>query len=224
MAAIYNAYTREIHQELDLFAYWTPVDPPLQLGEYGEMDGKKFNRIGNIREFGSLSLRQRESTSFPIAYQSKDQVHFKTILNGSSAGSKLTVELAKKDSIFLKGEDFTVTEIENLVDVEKFLVDVYKRKGKDWRLSYVVVTKLYIPKRLLILVSQQENSAVTLTGKVSRQVTRAADVNLQELAITSVDGDVVSFQNSNGAATTPLFALHEIKDPITRKPFLTEYR
>ena len=31
MSALYNAYVKDIHKELDLFAYWEPTDPPLRL-------------------------------------------------------------------------------------------------------------------------------------------------------------------------------------------------
>lgn len=225
MSALYNAYVKDIHKELDLFAYWEPTDPPLRLGDYGEMDGKKFNRIGNINRFGKITLKERQSTGIDRYYQSEKDVSFSSTVGVGSTGAKgkVTISFAKSDAFVFKAEDVTINEVDNLPALEDFLVDVYKEKGKDWRLSYVVVTKIHLPKRFLAILSQSKDSSVTLSGKVSQAVTGIASVNLEDLTVTSTKGTVSIYNDSDGG-TTPLFALHEIKDPITKKAFLTEYK
>jgi hypothetical protein len=226
MSALYNAYVRDIHKELDLFAYWEPTDPPLQLGDFGEMDGKKFNRKGNIKEFGKIILKERQSAGSDRYYQSEKDVNFSSKVGAVSTGAAkgtVTISFSKSDAFVFRGEDITIKEIDNLSAVEDFLVDVYKDKGKEWRLSYVVVTKISLPKRLLAILSQSKGSSVTLSGKVSQAVTGIASVNLEDLTVTSTKGTVSVYIDNDGG-TTPLFALHEIKDPITKKAFLTEYK
>lgn len=225
MSALYNAYVKDIQKELDLFAYWEPTDPPLELGDYGEMDGKKFNRIGNIKRFGKITLKERYSAGIDRYYQSEKDVSFSSKLGASGTGANgtVTISFAKSNAFVFKAEDVTVKEVENLTTLEDFLVDVYKKSGKDWRLSYVVVTKIDLPKRLLAILSQSKDSSITLGGKVSQAVTGIAGVNLKNLSITSTKG-TVSVYNDNDGGTTPLFGLHEIKDPITKKAFLTEYK
>jgi len=225
MSALYNAYVRDIHKELDLFAYWEPTDPPLQLGDYGEMDGKKFNRMGNIKAFGKITLKERQSTGIDRYYQSEKDVSFSTKLGVGSTVAKgtVTISFAKSDTFVFRAEDITIKEIDNLPTLEDFLVDVYKDKGKNWRLSYVVVTKINVPKRFLSILSQSKDTSVTLSGKVSKAVTGIASVNLEDLTVTSTKGTVSIYHDRDGGAT-PIFALHEIKDPITKKAYLTEYK
>jgi hypothetical protein len=223
---LYKSYTKEIHKELDHFAHWMPSDLPVKLGDYGTMEGKRFNYLGNIKEFGKIKIKRSEPrTVGDMAYSSKEDVDFHTKVQGNGGGAKGSVDISFKgqNAVFLKLEEVTSAKITNLNTVEDFLVDVYKRKGNDWMLKYVVVTERIISKRFLIAISEERDTRLTLEGKVSKGPMSASKIELEDLSFGKQKGIINIYDNPKGVVLTPLFRLHEIKDPITKKPHLAAY-
>jgi hypothetical protein len=78
------------------------------------------------------------------------------------------------------------------------------------------------------MVSQEKDSRVTLSGKVSRVVTGAADINLKDLTVTNKRGLVVIYDYMNPGNSpdlkTPLIGLSELKDSVFGSPKLVQYK
>ena len=223
---LYKNYTKEVHKELDNFAHWTPSHLPVNLGDYGTMEGKRFNYLGNIKEFGKIKIEHNKPRAIgDIGYASRKDVEFRTKIqgNGGGAGGSVDIAFKGKESVFLKLEEVTAMKIRNLNTVEDFLVDVYKRKGNDWMLKYVLVTERIISKRFLIAISEERDTKLTLTGKVSKTVTKSMDINLKDLSYGKQKGIINVYDNPKGVVLTPLFLLHKMKDPVTKKPHLAAY-
>lgn len=226
MTALFKQYTKEIHKERDYFAQWEPLDVPLRLGDYGTMESFRFNRIGNISEFGKINIKTRESPAIGMDYTTDKHVNITSTVGakGTGANGKLNIDFDKKESIFMKLEKMTSIAIDNLDDVGDFVVDVYHRKGKDWKLEHVFVNQLYMSRRFLIAISKENDTKLTLSGKVSRIITQSVDIDLEDLTITATKGAMATYYNDRNLEKTPLFSLHQVKDPITAKAYHAPYK
>jgi hypothetical protein len=223
-------YTNAVYKELDIFAYSDPLSPPLRLGDYGSMEKKQFIREGFVGRFGNITLQERKTSGGTFEFQTNGSVGFKTVLGaaGTGANGQIEISFKEKDAVFVRLEELSVEEVGNIARLEEFLIDVYKRSGKDWQLSNVIVTKRYVSRRFLIMVSQEKDSRVTLSGKVSRVVTGAADINLKDLTVTNKRGSVVIYDYMNPGNSpdlkTPLIGLSELKDSLFGSPKLVQYK
>jgi hypothetical protein len=223
-------YTNAVYKELDIFATSEPLAPAMRLGDFGSMEKKEFVREGAVGRFGNITLQERKTSGGVLEFQTKGDVTVNSTLGaaGTGANGEVRINFAKKDAVFMRLEELEIVEVGNVARLEEFLIDVYKRNGKDWRLSNVVVTKRYLSRRFLIIVSRENDTRVTLSGKVSRAVTSVADINLKDLTISSKRGSMVVFDYmsppSPADQKTPLIALHELKDSVFGSPKLVEYK
>lgn len=221
-----SAYTREIHRELDLFAAWAPASE-FGLGDYGEMDGKMFKKLGNIRRFG-IDIRKKVHDSGPFDYNSSGSVALGLDVGAKDAKGDYAVDLklgfSKEKSILFMADGVTTERIENIGAVGDALVDLYKERGKDWKLSYVVITELKRVSSGLVVISSDSDCKVTVSGKaaIKKDGAKLGDLDLRDLSVQVTKGK--AFTQTLSAKSTPLFQLHEVKDPLLKKPFFTEYK
>ena len=224
MAQPDTTYLKEIQKNLGYFAAWLPSDS-FELGEYGAMDGKQFERLGRINRW--ITPNPSSKSGGTIFYTSKGDVSWKVDFGVADASKKASVDVKisfkKKSSIFFLAQETTVVTTKNLRQVGEKLVDVYKEKGKDWKLEYVWISDLVKAKRLLVLIALESGVSVTLSGKlpITYQGKEVAELDLRELSLTKGMSSVTKFDPTDA---TPLFRLYEVKDPITKKAYYTEYK
>lgn len=222
--AVYRTYTNDIHRELDLFAAWEPNDA-VALGDYGQMEGKKFNRLANISRFGvRFATHKQPVGADSLDYTSSSGVSINTDISGSAAGGtaqgKIVFKFSKSDTIVLQHECIEREEITDLVSLGDRIEDIYKRKGDDWKLSYVIVTSLVRSRGVLALISESSSASVTLSGKVP---VSGVKLNVNDVSITSSSGQIAKYHSPN-SIVTPLFQLHELKDPLIGGPKFVQYK
>lgn len=230
MAGIDDAYAREMHRQIDRFAA-VPPDSHYDLGDFGVMDGKVFQKLGNLRDL-AIPVRPRlMNRSDRFTYQSRGSVELRVLAGAQVGGGRLGQSAAQVEiafdaarAILFQAADVEIIGIDNLKEVGDRLVALYKRPGKAWRLNHVVITEIRQAGRLAVFVSHSRNASVTLSGTLalSGREASAAEIDLTRLSIVAGRDQVFVVQDQGDA--TPLFQLHEVKDPITRAPFFDEYR
>ncbi|MBL8896383.1 MAG: hypothetical protein JNM84_02090 [Planctomycetes bacterium] len=226
LSGLDSAYTKEIHRELDLFAAWEPSSR-FDLGDYGEMDGKMFKKLGNIKRFG-INIRKKTYESGPFDYSSSGAISLGLDIGAKDSKGDYSVDLkldfSKEKSILFMADGMTTERIENIGAVGDALVELYKEKGKDWKLSYVVITEVKRASSGLVVISQDADTKVTVSGKaaIKKDGAKIADIDLRNLAVQVTKGK--AFTQTLSAESTPLLQLHEVKDPLLKKPFFTEYK
>lgn len=120
-------------------------------------------------------------------------------------------------------QNTTTISTQNLEQVGDKIVDVYKRPGNDWKLSYRWVTELVRAEFLTVLIALDSNVKATLSGKmpITYQGVPIARLALRNFTLTKGMSSVSYF---HGPDATPLLSLFQVKDPITKKAFYTEYK
>ena len=228
MAGIDDAYARNMHKQRDYFVAWEPTSI-YQLGDFGEMDGKVFKKLGTLKDL-KIPIKVRTEKTGDMDYQSEGVfiTHADVGVQGAGAMKKaegnLEVKFTQSNGILFKASDITTEYIDNIYDVGDRLVKLYKDKGHDWRLSNVVITELKKADYLLVLISRESGGSVKLSGKVPIKAdgVKVADLNIRDLSVSTSSSKVDKYTAKGGS--TPLFQLHEVKDPITKSAFFTEYK
>lgn len=220
MAGIDDVYTREIHRELNLYAAWTP-ETTFRLGDYGEFDGKIFKRIGNIRNDFNIAIQEETFPDNEITFTSEGAVKVNVAAEVDAQGrttgeARLDVAFDRADAVFLQASGVKTHKVSNMKAVGDALIAAYQRRGRDWRLNMAVITETKSAANLVVLISRKRNVATRLRGKVASGKKNPTTVDLQNLSIEVQNSDIASFIDNNGS--TPLFRLHQVRDPLTSKP------
>jgi hypothetical protein len=221
MAGIDTIYTRELHKELGMYAAWTP-DSTFRLGDYGELDGRVFKRLGNITDDFNIAIQSEQFDDKEVSHTSEGAVAVKVEAEVDSQGrvngtAKLNVDFDKSDALFFQAVGVRTQRIKNMKQVGDALIAVYKRRGREWRLNMAVITELRRADNVVALISKKRNVGVGLRGKVKAgKEQNPTTIDLRDLSVTVQNSDVSTFTDNNGA--TPLFTLHQVRDPLTSKP------
>jgi hypothetical protein len=134
-----------------------------------------------------------------------------------NGNAKLNVDFDKSDALFFQAVGVRTQRIKNMKQVGDALIAVYKRRGREWRLNMAVVTELRRADNVVALISKKRNVGVGLRGKVKAgKEQNPTTIDLRDLSVTVQNSDVSTFTDNNGA--TPLFTLHQVRDPLTSKP------
>lgn len=220
MAGIDTIYTRELHKELGMYAAWTP-DATFRLGDYGELDGKVFKRLGNITDDFNISIQSEQFDDRELSHTSEGavavQVEAEVDAQGRTTGTaKLEVDFDQSNALFFQAVGVKTQRIKNMKQVGDALIAVYKRRGREWRLNMAVITELRRADNVVALISKKRNVGVRLRGRIQAGKQNPTTVDLRDLSVTVQNSDVSTFTDNNGA--TPLFTLHQVRDPLTSKP------
>ena len=57
-----DIYSESIHNNLRMYAAW-PIDTPLNLGDFGTLEGQLFQRLGNLKERYNIEVKSLSSNS-----------------------------------------------------------------------------------------------------------------------------------------------------------------
>jgi hypothetical protein len=170
MSHIANLYAKEVKKHFKvLHANWEPGGP-IELGDYGIMDGKIFIPMGKLKndfpEFsGNIILIAPDSSRDQKEFKSESGVEMKLGVKGSvnSAGTTLVkatleIKFANKDSIFFNAAECTTTRISNKAKIGEILKHLLK--NKRWKKEYCVVTDIVKAGKTVVAISQSNNSSI----------------------------------------------------------------
>lgn len=224
MAQMDKTYINEIQKQFGYHPAWAP-NRPYELGDYGDPQNDQFEMLGNIRKW--VTPKPSSHASGPMYYTStgdvKVNVDFRVADVTKQAQVDLKINFAKKWGIFFLAQNPTVITTQNLEQVGDKIVSTYKKSGKDWRLSYTWIAELIKAEYLTVLIALDSSTDITLSGKlpITAQGVPVAQLDLRNFSVTKNASRVMTYQ---GANLTPLFRLYEVKDPITKKAYYTEYK
>lgn len=226
MAQADKTYLNELQKQWGYLAAWPPNTEARALGDYGEVrQSDDFVWLGNIRKWVTPKPLSRDTGS--MYYASTGVRVFNADFGVADVTKQASVDIKisfeKKSSIFFLAQHTTTVTTQNLEQVGDKIVDVYKRKGKDWRLGYVWSTEVIKAEVLTVLIALESGVSVTLSGRlpISYQGVPVANLDLRHFSVSTNASSVSFFPGIN---VTPLFRAYRVKDPITKKAYYTEYR
>jgi len=212
---ISEVYTEEVHDHLSpYYANWEPGEP-LQLGDYGTLDGDKFDRLGNIRTFGiSFDVRsdkvgdQKKFSSEGTRERSGGASAEGTVNSVVDAKAELAITFTRKNSVFFNAANCTTDSIEDIADVGRKLIDMYENDER-WKKKWVVVTHIVTASNTIIAVGTKAQSSVTFEVAGDTKTIDLADASI-DLKVASRDEGLYTVDSLNGRGITPLMKLHRI--------------
>jgi hypothetical protein len=189
-------------------------------GKWGTVDGDLFEPLGDLR---SVNLGVPDPTTHTITRTPRWFVDsgvsigawtVKGSVPGGLVSLSIKLDFDSKYSIACFLSEHDEVQMTNLDAVGDALVDLYRKPGKDWKLSRKWVYTALSVKSGFILMSREKNISVTLSGQ--------GTVNASGVPVTiNVDGFV-----SSASATvemvgldniSPLVKTCEIRDPVWAK-------
>jgi len=204
-------YTRTVYNQLGYYANWQ-AGSPLKLGDYGTVEGRWFQRIGNIKQLGlgtpgivsgtrGVSKRFLSSGSLGIDV---DAGAGGAIGPGAKVNGTLTVEFGTDDSVFFNAIDYA----ESMIDDLKALQDAVKNLGEKWDRNWAVVTRQIAATSYLSAVSKKAQAKIVFdaTGKFAA-IADLDDATVKFAASTRKD---VAFDDVQRDCV-PLMGLHRLK-------------
>jgi len=171
MSKIANLYADEIKKHFKiLYANWEPGGP-LELGNYGFMDGNVFIPQGKLQddfpEFNGNTIQiMQDPTKDQKEFKSEEGIEVILSAKGSvnPQGVSLTkalleIKFSKKNSVYFNASGCTTTRIGNKAQVGDILKKLYK--NDKWKKEYCVVTDLVKAEKAIVTISQSDNSAIS---------------------------------------------------------------
>ena len=205
-------YTKEIHDQLQRYATWLPSER-VNVGDVGVLRNNIFTREAHLTDFGINAAAVKDPAinatyKFMSAKTSETQGGAGaagTLPQGVSAKADLTIGFGKKDSVYFFLTKCVGSAIENQL---KLGTEILKRvKTKEWKLDYVVVTRVVTAGSATILQAESKNASVVFEGTAKSPALEmlGAGASLKVRSQSSIGLSVVT-----KGELTPLFTLGKV--------------
>lgn len=162
--SIKGDYATSIRKEIDRYAVWEPGEP-LQLGDYGLLHDKTFEKRGNISEFGA-TFHHAESKPALYEFTSDGTTMSEASVDGSTTvggpgGSRFSLEFkfSRDHGLVIRAAESYTTEISDL-----HMLAMALRKLPRWEFRWKIVAVLRTASNATILMSRSANSSVKIEG------------------------------------------------------------
>ena len=222
-----SQYTKEMSDRFGgYFAAWTPGDP-LQLGDFGTLDGKAFTSIGNVAHIPITFARRPDPTAETIGpYKSDGKVTVTFKASGSApipnstltqADAGFAMNFSGEHGVFFLAENCFQPCIEDQDKLGRDIISAFK-DGR-WSKSWHVITQIVEVECMTVLVSASSSGSVDLKANGTLGPTPGAS----DLAKISV-GLQVQFSHNmetllvTKSGSTPMFKLSVIKKRLFGTP------
>jgi hypothetical protein len=209
MSAIVDIYTDAVHDNLrPMYANWQP-GMPVELGDYGVLNGNHFIHVGNVADLGIKFTVRTDKSKDQINFSSKGST--KVTLNaagtgGSNVKANLQIDFSSEESVFFNAAECGYDMIE---DKAALGADVMKRfKGGTWEREWAVITDIVNAGATTIAVSGGTSSSVVFqaSGNVSQ-----IDLANASLSLSVVSSSNVALQIATQQGLSPLISLSKIQ-------------
>jgi len=211
--SIADSYTNEIRAQIKKFATWEPGEPR-KLGDYGELRGSLFVRVGNIADppFNLRFETNADQTSSPITYSSSGAVSIEAdggVSGQVSALAKLTLGLtisfSRENAIYFQALGARYDSINNQLELERQLLDAFA--AGDWRDNFVVVTERVGAKSSTVIVSSGMGASLQLNA-AGGDAFNISDANVKLVSSGKKD---IGYETITDEKATPLLSLSRIQ-------------
>jgi hypothetical protein len=213
MKKIGELYTKTVYRHFRPFhANWDPAQP-VDLGDYGELRGKTFHRLGNIRELGiefsaaagaGATSRQFESSGLATIEFTSRVKHGGAV----TANAKAALKFAMKNSVFFNIAGCSYTAIKGQAKLGKEVLDTWNRGKGKWKRAWVVITDVVRADSTTILISGTSSATAVLEAdaRFPKVDFANASIGLRERTMNHVGYKIVG-----KSGMTPLFKLWQIQ-------------
>ncbi len=195
---ISEIYTDEVHSHLHpWYANWEPGEP-INIGDYGRMDGDIFIREGHIStflpDFLLETVRDRTADHKKFSSEGVQEVAIGADGRGNVGGAAdvsagLRLEFSRKKGVFFNAAECTTVSLKDKTGLGKEIMKLYR--NDTWKKKWVIVTDLVKAKATTVAVSASKNSSITIQAK--------GDAAEFDLADASID---LKFTNSGSVGYT----------------------
>jgi len=216
MNGIGDIYTREIHDNMNLYAAWPPGEM-LSLGDYGILIEKRFDRRGNIYSDFGIPKREKKYPSianYKFSSLGRVQTSFKPSAQANLQGivniihASLDINFSDSNAVFFNSANCSQSSIDSIESIlAQEIIKLYK-KGK-WNPNFVIVSKLINADSTTAVISGSSSASISLEA-ASPQV---PFINLADASIglNSKSEKDIGFSIVSQGGLTPLFGLHKLK-------------
>ncbi len=233
MKKLAKVYTENLHDHfVTLYATWPPGSP-INLGDFGTLDGDIFIPKGNIKDKYGINFdlviddtnddfEFKSSDSTEINFNSKGSLNPNGIVN---AKASIEIKFSRNESIYFTASDCKNNRISNTKEVGETVVDLW---GDDkWDADNVVITSLVESKATTIIVSAGKSSSIKLEANSDN----IESINLSDsgIGLSVVSESNIGFKAITKAGMVPLIGLMGLKNlfwtnwPFSRNPDFRPY-
>jgi len=190
------------------------------VGSWGTKDGHLFERLGDLKSIKMgvpdpvLHSVSRTPRWFTDSGVTVGNWAVKGAVPGGLTSLAVKLEFSSKYSIACFLSSYTEVQMENLDAVGDALVDLYRRPGKDWKLSRKWVYTALQVKSGFIVMSRDRDTTVTLSGQGQLN---AGGVPIQINADGFVSSASSSVEMVGLENITPFDKLCEVSDSLFEK-------
>lgn len=205
-------YTKEIHDQLQRYATWLPSER-VTVGDVGVLRDNIFTREAHLTDFGINATAVKDPATnatykFMSAKTSETQGSVGAagaLPQGASAKADLTIGFGKKDSVYFFLTKCVGSAIENQL---KLGTEILKRvKTKEWKLDYVVVTRVVNAGSATILQAASKNASIVFEGTAKSP---ALELLSAGASLNVRSGSFSGFSAITKGQLTPLFTLGKV--------------
>ena len=223
--AIADAYTRELHEQLEYLATWPP-DDTIAIGDVGLLDGHRFVPQGTLVELGIVVGETRAVRQGDAIYTSKEAASIDVKFGGAAAGelvglaaadAGLVVKLNRAGAVVLAMRDRQVLRVVDQIALGRRLLRAW---GEDiWQPDWCAVVEVVQTAATTAVISSGSAGRLELRAAASVQPAGIESLADASLGLTRVHEHHVGWQSISRAGATPLLRALRLKKPFwTRTP------
>ena len=178
-----DRYTDEIRTQLKRFANWEP-GAPLALGDYGELRGSRFHRLGNVAALGVEFDVLEDPTSKHVSYASKGAVDFSSEIGADAdvptvAKGKATLEISFKaeNAILFNAAGVRYDSMADHGTLGRQLLGLYA--AGTWDPRHSVITELSRAGSTTVIISSGSSASILLVAEADAPTLDLADASVR---------------------------------------------
>ncbi|MEO3753630.1 hypothetical protein [Streptomyces sp. B6B3] len=186
-------YTKELRERFGYSATWVPT-LQIGLGDVGRMAGHRFERLGELADFGVHFETRPSKTMGTIAYASSGGVEVTVSGTASAAsgpwdvpaGAAMSIRFSREGAVWFQAEACVAEAIEDLLALEEQILSL--SDAGEWKDDLVVVTEVIRAEQGTVLISdagqggielRSQTGAPEFEGRTALRVTASRNIGTQ---------------------------------------------
>jgi len=214
MSSLASEYCDQMKHNFKIFYAPFPPNQPVQLGDYGVMNGNTFVPIGRVADLGVAvgNIRRIPERASDFEFTSEGSVDVEFHAGGSATPggvpikAGLDISFSKKFSVFFSAVKCIPTFIEDQVALGNKIVNLLQ--SGQWQKKFVVITSLVEAGSTTTVVSAADQSSISL--EASSSAVSEIDLGDVSLKLSIKRANSVGFKAITQAGLTPLIGLSKV--------------